>query len=125
MAPVALHVERGPMLSTRVVHFFLGLATSALFLTSRVSAQDPIRVESNEVLVPTVVFDAQLYSQLNKMQPHHRDSYRHLVAKDSKLWDSIAVGNLDAKEFHLFEDGQEMRIQRVKLEQPSFRTRSR
>jgi hypothetical protein len=92
------------------------------FLPPRISAPDPIRVESNQVLVPTVVFDRQLYNQLNKMQAHRRDSYRHLIAKNSKLWESIAVSNLDAKEFHLFEDGQEMRIQSVKLEQPSFRT---
>ena len=109
------------MLSARIPRLFLVFATSVLFLPPRISAQDPIRVESNQVLVPTVVFDRQLYNQLNKMQVHHRDSYRHLVAKNSKLWESIAVSNLDAKEFHLFEDGQEMRIQSVKLEPPSFR----
>lgn len=122
MTRFALQVKRGPMWSARVLHLILVFATSVLFLTPRISAQDPIRIESNEVLVPTVVFDRQLYNQLNKMQPHHRDSYRHLVVKNSKLWESIAVGNLAAKEFHLFEDGQEMRIQSVKLEQPSFRT---
>jgi VWFA-related protein len=110
------------MLSTRVPRLFLVLATSVLFLPPRISAQDAIRVESNQVLVPTVIFDRQLYNQLNKMQAHHRDSYRHLVSKNSKLWESIAVSNLDAKEFHLFEDGQEMRMQSVKLEQPPFRT---
>ena len=110
------------MLSARIPRIFLVFATSVLFLPPRISAQDPIRVESNQVLVPTVVFDGQLYNQLNKMQAHHRDSYRHFIAKNSKLWERIAVSNLDAKEFHLFEDGQEMRIQSVKLEQPSFRT---
>ncbi len=110
------------MPSARVLRLFLVFATSLLFLPPGISAQDPIRVESNQVLVPTVVFDEQLYNQLNKMQAHHRDSYRHLVAKNSKLWESIAVSNMDAKEFHLFEDGQEMRIQSVKLEEPSFRT---
>jgi hypothetical protein len=85
------------------------------------AAQDPIRVQSNEVLVPTVVFDKELYAQLNKMKPHHRDSYGHLVEKDAKLWENIAVKGLTEKDFHLFEDGKEQKIQRVKLEAPAFR----
>src|SRR5208283_1923909 len=99
---------------------FLALAF-ALATPAPVAAQDPIRVQSNQVLVPTVVFDKQLYTQLNQMKAHHRDSYRHLVAKDSKLWEQIAVRDLTAKSFHLFEDGQEQRIQSVRLEPPSFR----
>jgi VWFA-related protein len=85
------------------------------------AGQDPIRVRSNEVLVPTVVFDKELYAQLNRMKAHHRDSYGHLVTKDEKLWDSIAVKNLTAKDFHLYEDGQEQPIHRVKLEPSTFR----
>jgi hypothetical protein len=87
----------------------------------KAAAQDPIRVQSNEVLVPTVVFDKELYAQLNKMKPHHRDSYGHLVEKDAKLWENIAVKGLTEKDFHLFEDGKEQKIQRVKLEAPAFR----
>lgn len=85
------------------------------------AAQDPIRVQSHEVLVPTVVFDKVIYAQLNKMKPHRRDSYGHLVAKNERLWDSIAVKNLTAKDFHLFEDGVEQKIQRARLEPPTFR----
>jgi VWFA-related protein len=85
------------------------------------AAQDPIRVRSDEVLVPTVVFDKELYAKLNKMKAHHRDSYGHLVTKDEKLWDSVAVKNLTAKDFHLYEDGQEKTVHSVKLELPTFR----
>jgi VWFA-related protein len=85
------------------------------------AAQDPIRVQSDEVLVPTVVFDKEIYAQLNKMKPHRRDSYGHLVAKNEKLWDSIAVKDLTEKDFHLFEDGVEQKLQRVRLEPPAFR----
>jgi hypothetical protein len=85
------------------------------------AAQDPIRVQSNEVLVPTVVFDKELYAQLNKMKPHHRDSYGHLVEKNEKLWDNIVVKDLTAKDFRVYQDGQEQKIERVKLEQPAFR----
>ncbi len=84
-------------------------------------AQDPIRVQSDEVLVPTVVFDKELYAQLNKMKPHHRDFYGHIVAKNEKQWDAIVVRNLTRKDFHLFEDGQEQKIQTVRLEPPAFR----
>src|SRR5271165_226748 len=84
------------------------------------AAQDPIRVQSNEVLVPTVVFDKELYGRLNKIKPYRGDSYGHLAEKNSKLWNDIAVKNLTAKDFDLYEDGQEQRIQRVKLEPPAF-----
>lgn len=92
------------------------------FLLARSSAgQAPIRVQSDEVLVPTVVFDKELYAQLNKQEPHHRNSYGRLVAKDTKLWNDIVVKNLTAKDFHLFEDNQEQKIQSVKWEPPAFR----
>ena len=68
--------------------------------------------------MPTVVFDEELYAQLNTMKAHHRDCYGHLVAKNQKLWDSIVVRNLTAKDFHLYEDGQEQRIQAAGLEPP-------
>ena len=84
------------------------------------AAQDPIRVQSDEVLVPTVVFNEQVYAQL-KMKPHRRDSYGHLMAKDTRLWDDIVVKNLRVKDFRLNEDGQEQKIQWVKLEPPAFR----
>lgn len=109
------------MLSVRAHLFYLAFVTFPLSLPSCVSAQDPIRVQSNQVLVPTVVYDEQLYERLNKMQPHRRDSYGHLVAKNERLWESIAVKDLTAKDFSLFEDGQEMRIQSLRLEPPSFR----
>jgi hypothetical protein len=56
-------------------------------------------VGSDEVLVPTVVFYEELCAQLNAMKAQHRDYYGHLVAKNQKLWDSIVVRNLTAKDF--------------------------
>jgi hypothetical protein len=98
-----------------------GLPLFCLFLFARnAAAQDPIRVQSDEVLVPTVVFNREVYAQL-KMKPHRRDSYGHLMAKDARLWDDMVVKNLTVKDFHLYEDGQEQKIQRVKLEPPAFR----
>ena len=106
---------------TRSGLFLLVILLSFLIWPGRTVAQDPIRVGSNEVLVPTVVFDKELFGQLNKIRPHHRDSYSHLTEKNSKLWDGIVVKDLMAKDFHLFEDGEEQRIHSVKLEPPSFR----
>jgi hypothetical protein len=87
----------------------------------RAAAQDPIRVQSNEVLVPTVVFDKDQYARFKKTRASGRDSYNRLVAQDAKLWDAIMAKNLTVKDFHLYEDGQEQTVQRVKLEPPGFR----
>ena len=92
-----------------------------LFFPILGAAQDAIRVQSNEVLVPTVVFDKVLYAQLNTANAHHRDSYGHLAGKNSELWENVAVKGLTEKDFHLFEDGVEQKIQRVKMEPPEFR----
>jgi len=99
----------------------LGVFVAVTFFVTRAAAQDPIRVQSDEVLVPTVVLDKGVYTKLGKQQPHHRDSYAPLVAKNAKLWNDIAVKNLSVKHFHLFEDGQEQRIESVRFEPPAFR----
>jgi hypothetical protein len=102
--------------------FLFGLLLYSLLASARnAGAQDAIRVQSDEVLVPTVVFDKQLYAQLNTMKAHHRDSYGHVAAKNQKLWDSIVVKNLTPKDFHLYEDGQEQKIQTARLAPPALR----
>jgi hypothetical protein len=89
-------------------------ATSCL-LVPAVSAQDPIRVESNQVLVPAMVFNKLLYAQLEE-----KASQGDLTAQDSLLWERVAVRNLVAKDFHLYEDGMEQSIQSVTLEPPAL-----
>jgi hypothetical protein len=79
-----------------------------------VFAQDPIRVESNQVLVPAVVFDKQLYTRLE-----NKSALDDSNAPDPQLRESVVVRNLVAKDFHLFEDGMEQRIQSVTLERPA------
>jgi hypothetical protein len=60
--------------------------TLLLFLSiDNAAAQNPIRVQSDQVLVPTVVFDQKLYAQLNKMKAHHRDYYVHIMAKNKNI----------------------------------------
>jgi hypothetical protein len=96
----------------------LAFIAQTLLVPRQVGAQDPIRVQSDEVLVPTVVFDKELYAKLNKQEPHHRTTYGKMVAKNAKLWNDIVVKNLTLKDFHLFEDDQEQKIGSVKLEPP-------
>jgi VWFA-related protein len=109
------------MFSLARLDLFL-LVISLLLLPAHIAmAQNPIRVQSDQVLVPTVVFDQKLYAQLNKMEAHHRDYYGRLLEKNEKLWDNITVKNLTAKDFHLYEDGHEQKIQSVRLESPVLR----
>jgi hypothetical protein len=97
--------------------------TSALLLSCAafcpwapvISAQDPIRVESHQVLVPAVVFDKRLYTQMESSS-----SFELPGVPDPRLRDAIAVRNLVARDFHLFEDGTEQRIQSVTLEHPAM-----
>jgi hypothetical protein len=82
-------------------------------VSSPLRAQDPIRVESNQVLVPVVVLDDKLYSHLKKaqLQGHQRSA---------RLLDSLAIRGLSTKDFRLFEDGQQQTVQSVAPEAPGF-----
>jgi hypothetical protein len=96
--------------------FMAGGAT--LFTPAPVAmAQGAIRVESKEVLVPAVVFDRKLDALMGKSGDQQSLSY--LIAHDTHFWESIAVRDLVARDFHLFEDGQEQPIHRVTLEPPA------
>lgn len=80
---------------------------------SPLRAQDPIRVESNQVLVPVIVLDDKLYSRLKKAQLEGRQ-------RSAQVLDSLAVRGLSIKDFHLFEDGQQQTVQGVASEAPGF-----
>jgi hypothetical protein len=82
-------------------------------VSSPLRAQDPIRVESNQVLVPVVVLDDKLYSRLKKAQLEGHQ-------RSAQLLDSLAIRGLSTKDFHLFEDGQQQTVQSVAPEAPGF-----
>jgi hypothetical protein len=82
-------------------------------------AQDSIRVEPDQILVPAVVFDRKIYTLADKTEEHHR-SLSYLVANDSHFRESIAFRNLVAKDFHLYEDGEERPIRGVSVEPPAL-----
>ena len=74
-----------------------------------------IRVESNQVLVPAVVFDKGVYTQLENMNSLDKPN---LLAP--QLREAIAVRNLGDRDFQLIEDGMEQKIQNVTLEHPAM-----
>jgi hypothetical protein len=82
-------------------------------------AQGAIRVESSQVLVPTVVFDKKLYALTDKNH-HPKHTLGYLIAHDPHFWESIAIHGLTTQDFHLFEDGKEQRVLSVAFEAPAF-----
>jgi hypothetical protein len=97
---------------------FFAVSVAIFSLAATVAAQGPIRVESRQVLVPTVAFDKKLYTMTSKYHQGPTLSYR--IAHDPHFWDSIAIRTLTAKDFTLYEDGQAQRIESVSLEAPVF-----
>jgi hypothetical protein len=97
-------------------HFLLFdlVLTAATFLpaASGVKAQGvgiaPIRVESNEVLVPVFVWNKKRWDELWGKTPSNPALYQDAVIRN------LASGN-----FQIFEDDKEQTIQRVALESPS------
>ncbi|HEY0702443.1 MAG TPA: hypothetical protein VGD60_06730 [Candidatus Acidoferrales bacterium] len=83
-------------------------------------AQDAgaIRVESDQVLVPTTVFDKKLYALTSGKK--HKRTLRYMLAHDPHFWDTIAVRDLTAKDFRVLEDGQEQPIAKVTFEAPDL-----
>lgn len=82
-------------------------------VSSPLRAQDPIRVESNQVLVPVVVLNDKLYTRLKRAQLEGHQ-------RSAQILDSLAIRGLSVKDFHLLEDGQPQTIQNVAPEAPGF-----
>ena len=102
----------------RLVHvLFLVSSTFSAFAritVAQVSSVAPIRVESDQVLVPVWVRDRKLYAQLDRMD--HNGSYKDLLGQNFNRLEGLAVRDLVAKDFHLFEDSKEQTIQGISLE---------
>jgi hypothetical protein len=79
-------------------------------------AQDPIRVETNQVVVPVVVIDKTRFRR--EGQDHRID--QALLHGDGRLVDAIASGllvlDLTAADFQVLDDGKEQPIQNVTIE---------
>ena len=58
-------------------------------VSSPLRAQDPIRVESNQVLVPVVVLNDKLYTRLKRAQLEGRQ-------RSAEILDSLAIRGLSS-----------------------------
>ena len=92
-------------------------ATFSVLLPSAFAQSGAIRVESNQVLVPVVVFNKKLYALTAKN--HQNRPLSELIARDPHFWDTIAIRTLTARDFHLFEDGNEQTILKTTFEAPT------
>jgi hypothetical protein len=102
----------------RVIFLFVAGCLALTAFAPLALAQGPIRVESHQVLVPSVVFDKKLYDLTGKK--YHKHSLSYLIAHDPHFWDTIAVRGLAAKDFNLLEDGQRQEVLSVAFEAPAF-----
>jgi len=78
---------------------------------AQTDAGGAIRVESNEVFVPVLVLDEKRVAEFQHMK---RAAYwKQVLAGDWRSVEQLAVPGLTAKDFRLWEDGQEESIDRV------------
>ncbi len=77
----------------------------------------PIRVESDQVVVPVLVLDKNRVNRLNRMDP--AEYANKATSKNADLLYDLAIRGLDIKDFHLFEDGQEQQLRSVLFETDS------
>jgi hypothetical protein len=115
--------------------FFSGLIyTSCLASTACGQNDDPfsIRVQSNLVLIHVEVFDqkkmdaaTEVYKQCRIADWQRFDSLPFSVPfSASDCYHDIVIHDLHAKDFHVFQDGVEQRIDSVRLElEPRFSAR--
>jgi hypothetical protein len=84
-------------------------------------AQEPIRVQTNEVLVPAFVWDKQ---RDRVLKLHPENLHRAMLAGDAQLVDKIeeeiVIRDLIAADFQVFDDGKEQAIHNVTYERTLY-----
>lgn len=99
----------------------LTLAGAVLVPVSTVKSQEvspgAIRVESDQVLVPVFVWNKPKFDKLVGTQ--QSVLFRDLVLNNLRPWQDTVLSGLVAKNFRIFEDGSEQRVQSVTVEAPS------
>ncbi len=99
--------------------FAVWLSAAALCALSPVAhaqtgGAGPIRVQSNDVLVPVLVLDKKRLDHIHHMDPV--SFVTEATAGNSRLLEDLAVRDLSANDFQVFEDGREQFIERVTFE---------
>jgi hypothetical protein len=120
----ATHVD-GPTSMTKRSALFWAIVVYCLALSTAppaAIAQGPIRVESNEVLVPTLVIDK---ARLQDLRSNPGSYFKPFLAGNIQLADSVteglAIHDLTAVDFRLFEDGQLQAVQSVSFQRTAIR----
>jgi hypothetical protein len=87
-------------------------------------AQEPIRVDTNEVLVPVTVEDSERIKAFRKDPKDTGDVFRSLMAGDAKraedYLEGFVIPDLTATDFRVFEDGERQEIRSVTYERSLF-----
>jgi hypothetical protein len=82
-------------------------------LSQAALAQDPIRVETNEVLVPVGVIDKERFRLLGKDPSLWRTAEEGDIQLREDILEGVAIRDLTATDFHVFDDGREQAIRNV------------
>lgn len=99
----------GTKISRRIVRFLAG-AIGFCYLAPVVLAQNPIRVQSNQVLVPVVVIDkVRLRRELRDGTSFHTT----LPGEQDAIASGLLVHNLTPADFQILDDGKAQPIQNV------------
>jgi hypothetical protein len=102
-----------------VMWFLLGGAAVCAFSPvahAQMVSAEPIRVESNVVLVPVQVIDMKGFDRIHQTDPNVL--LREIGVGDFHLWEALAVRDLVASDFRVMEDGHEQKIQSVTPNRP-------
>ena len=83
-----------------------------------IAAQDPIRVETNQVRVPAKVFDKERYRLLWNNPTNLWRAYKEgNIRLEGDIIESVMIHDLTAHDFQVLDDGKEQAIQNVVYEQ--------
>lgn len=96
------------------VLLILRVIVAAAVLAELVRAQGvapPIRVESNEVLIPVLVLDKKKLDAVRRMDIGSYSA--EATDPDSHLFMDLAITGLASGDFRVFDDGKEQKIERV------------
>jgi hypothetical protein len=103
----------------------LATLAGAMTILSRANvtpAQEPIRIQTNEVLVPVFVSDKQ---RVHNLKRHPENLIHAILAGDTelseKIMDEIVIRGLTAADFQVFEDGKKQAIRNVNYEPSLYR----
>lgn len=87
------------------------------------NGSQPMRVESREVVVPVLVLDEKRVKQIQHMDPG-----KYLIGvtqEDNLLLSDVAVPDLGARDFQVFEDGIAQEIEHVTPQHYNLRSQAR